>query len=206
MKKILFTGMLLIAALNLNAQTEKIQLVSKNYEYKADEQFYDDLFDGITKLKFHFEDPTLLLGKSYQIILQEYTNGKLSRDEVVLNTKKEGLPKIDKEFSFYIYSQQCNGKLKLGFFFKNFINKKMYPTNKIFEDGTFDLRDVTGDTGKIDFETDKNIQIALITPPNENPAIGNLGYCEVSKGNIDVKSWYAKYKIPQFFLIYLKVE
>jgi hypothetical protein len=55
---------------------------------------------------------------------------------------------------------------------------------------------VTGNTDKIDFEINKNIQIALIIPPNENPSAVNLGYCEVSKGNIDVKTWYKKYKIP----------
>lgn len=205
MKKTFLTLTLFLIALTFNAQS-KLQLISKHYDYKTNEQFYDDLFDGITKIKFNFEDPTSLIGKDYEIIVHEYANGKLVRNETVLNTKKEGLLKIDKDFSFYIYSKQENGKLKVGFLFKNFMNKKIYPTNKIFTDGVFDLRDVTGNTNKIDFELNKNIQIALITPPNENPSAGNLGYCEVSKGNIDVKSWYNKYKIPQFFLVFLKVD
>lgn len=86
------------------------------------------------------------------------------------------------------------------------MNKQIYNVDTIFPDGTFDLRDVTGNTSKIDFEFGKEIQIALITPPNENPKAGNLGYCEVSKGNINVESWFKKYRIPQFFLIYLVVE
>ncbi|MFN6020550.1 MAG: hypothetical protein ACK49F_09230, partial [Bacteroidota bacterium] len=93
-----------------------------------------------------------------------------------------------------------------GLFFKTFMNTKIFKVTKIFPDGTFDLRDLTGNTNIIDFELGEEIQIALITPPNENPNAGNLGYCEVSKGNIDVNSWYIKYKIPQFFLIYLQVE
>lgn len=68
------------------------------------------------------------------------------------------------------------------------------------------LREVTGGDEKINFEIGKETQIALITPPNDNPDKGNLGYCEVSKGNIDVEKWYEKYKISEFFLIYLIVE
>ena len=52
----------------------------------------------------------------------------------------------------------------------------------------------------------KEIQIGLITPPNDNPEKGNLGYCEVSKGNIDVDKWYKQYKISEFFLLYLIIE
>lgn len=159
MKHIIY--LFLFATLNLNAQNSNLQLISKHYEYKADELFYDDLFNGITKIKFHFEDPSSIIGKSYQIILQEYVDGKLSKDEIVVNTNKKGYPKIDTDFNFYIYSQQMNGKLKIGFFFKNFMNKKYYQTNRIFDDGTFDLRDVTGNTDKIDFKINNNIQIAL---------------------------------------------
>ncbi len=69
------------------------------------------------------------------------------------------------------------------------------------------LRDVCGnESDKIDFELGKENQIALITPPNDNPDNGDLGYCEVSRGNIDVDEWYEKYKISEFFLIYLIIE
>lgn len=68
------------------------------------------------------------------------------------------------------------------------------------------LREVTGGDEKINFEIGNETQIALITPPNDNPSKGELGYCEVTKGNIDVAQWYDKYKISEFFLIYLTIE
>ena len=205
MKQFLTIISLFFIPLNLYSQN-KIQLISEFNEPKTKDEFENDLFSGTNKLKFHFEDTDLVLNKDYKIIIKEYKNGKLHSKKVAVNTKEEGLPKIDKDFKFTLIAQQILDNEKIGFFFKNFMNKKIFKVNKKFQDGTFDLRDLTGNTNKIDFELGKEIQIALITPPNENPNAGNLGYCEVSKGNIDVNSWYIKYKIPQFFLIYLQVE
>lgn len=204
MKKIILLILLLIS-LQMFSQN-KIQLISEYYDTNTKEEFESDMFSGINKLNFHFEDVNSLLNKDYKITIKEFQNGKLYSEKVVINTKEEGLPKIDTDFKFTLIAQQILDNEKIGFFFKNFFNKKIYKVNKIFPDGSFDLRDVTGNTKKIDFELGKQIQIALITPPNMNPTAGNLGYCEVSKGNIDVDSWYKKYKIPQFFLIYLEVK
>lgn len=60
------------------------------------------------------------------------------------------------------------------------------------------LREVTGGDEKINFEIGKETQIALITPPNDNPNKGNLGYCEVSKGNIDVENGMINIKSQNF--------
>ena len=192
-------------SLQLQSQS-KIQLLSELVNPKSQEEFESNLFQGINKLKFQFESPEIAVGKNYKIIIREFKNGKLGSEKTVINTKEENLPKIDKEFKFTVVAQQLLNNEKIGFFFNNFMNKQIYNVDTIFPDGTFDLRDVTGNTSKIDFEFGKEIQIALITPPNENPKAGNLGYCEVSKGNINVESWFKKYRIPQFFLIYLVVE
>lgn len=197
--------LMLLISLNLYSQN-KIQLISQSAYSENKEDFENDLFQGINRMKYHFENIDSVLNKDYKIIIREYKKGKLSTEKIVISTKDEGLPKIDKDFKFTLMAQQILDNEKIGFFFNNFMNKKIYKVNKIFPDGTFDLRDLTGNTNKIDFELGKEIQIALITPPNENPNAGNLGYCEVSKGNIDVPSWYKKYEIPQFFLIYLIVE
>lgn len=205
MKHFLLFISLCLTSVNLFAQNN-LHLISEYSEAETKDDFENDLFTGINKLKFHFQEVNPVLGKNYKIIIREYKKGKLHSEKITINSKDEELPKIDSAFKFTLIAQHILDNQKIGFFFNNFMNKKIYKVNKTFQDGTFDLRDLTGNTKKIDFEIGKEVQIALITPPNENPNAGNLGYCEVSKGNIDVSSWYQKYKIPQFFLIYLLVE
>ena len=205
MKRIIIITTLFLVSLNLFSQ-DKIELISTYNEAQTKDEFENDLFAGVNKLRYHFENVNAVLNKDYKILIKEYQKGKLYSEKVVINTKDEGLPKIDNDFKFTLIAQHILDNEKIGFFFKNFMNKKIYKISKTFPDGTFDLRDLTGNTNKIDFVTGTEVQIALITPPNENPKAGNLGYCEVSKGNIDISSWYKKYRIPQFFLIYMIVE
>lgn len=125
---------------------------------------------------------------------------------VVLNTEKERLPKIDTTFQFSLITQNILNYEKIGFFFPRFLNKKIFDTKSEFKDGDFSLRKINITTDGLEFELHKPFQIALITPPNRDPSKGNLGYCEVSQGGIDIENWYEKYKIPQFFLIYMEIE
>ncbi|MGX7667600.1 hypothetical protein [Flavobacterium pedocola] len=205
MKQFLTILALFFITSNLYSQS-KIQLISEFDAPQTKDELEANLFSGINKLKFHFEDPNLVLNKEYKIIIREYKNGKIHSEKVAINSKEEGHAKIGNDFKFTLMAQQVLDIEKIGFFFKNFMHKKTYKINKAFPDGTFELREITGDSNKIDVEIGKEIQIALITPPNENPNAGNLGYCEVAKGNIDVTAWHEKYKIPQFFLIYLQVD
>lgn len=194
--------------ISLNAQNEKIAMISKydNPEFGS-KQFIIENFQGIEKLNISFTNSEKLIGKDFKIVVRKYVKGKLNIEKIIIDTKKEESPKISKNFNFSIVTQHILQNEKIGFFFPNFFNKQIFEINKRFKDGTFLLRDVCGnESEKVDFEIGKETQIALITPPNDNPDKGNLGYCEVSKGNIDVEKWYDKYKISEFFLIYLTVE
>ena len=194
--------------ISVNAQNEKIAMISKydNPEFGS-KQFIIENFQGIEKLNISFTNSEKLIGKDFKIVVRKYVKGKLNIEKIIIDTKKEESPKISKNFNFSIVTQHILQNEKIGFFFPNFFNKQIFEINKRFKDGTFLLRDVCGnESEKVDFEIGKETQIALITPPNDNPDKGNLGYCEVSKGNIDVEKWYDKYKISEFFLIYLTVE
>ena len=207
MKKILLLTLTLIS-LSTYSQEEKIQMISKydNPEFGSKE-FIIQNFQGIEKLNIVFSNSEKLKDKNFKIIIRKYKNGQIEIEKNVIDTKNEELPKIGKNFNFSIVSQHILQNEKIGFYFPNFFNKQIFEINKKFKDGSFLLRDVSGnESDKIDFELGKETQIALITPPNDNPDKGNLGYCEVSKGNIDVEKWYEKYKISEFFLIYLIVE
>jgi hypothetical protein len=205
MKKILLIT-LILTSITTYSQEEKIQMISK-YDYSEDNREYAmENFFGIDKLDFSFTNSEKLIGKNFKITLRKYKNGEIEIEKNVINTKVEGLPTIKKDFKFSLITQQILNNEKIAFFFPGFFNKQIFEVNKKFKDGTMLLREVTGGDEKINFEIGKETQIALITPPNDNPDKGNLGYCEVSKGNIDVEKWYEKYKISEFFLIYLIVE
>lgn len=205
MKKLLLIT-LILTSITTYSQEEKIQMISK-FDYPEDNREYImENFLGIDKLDFSFTNSEKLIGKNFKITLRKYKNGKIEIEKIVINTKGEGLPTIKKDFKFSLITQQILNNEKIAFFFPGFFNKQIFDVNKKFKDGTMLLREVTGGDEKINFEIGKETQIALITPPNDNPDKGNLGYCEVSKGNIDVEKWYEKYKISEFFLIYLIVE
>jgi hypothetical protein len=204
-KKILLLT-LTFFSLSTYSQEEKIQMISK-FDYSEDNREYVmENFLGIDELDFSFTNSEKLIGKNFKITLRKYKNGKIEIEKIVINTKGEGLPTIKKDFKFSLITQQILNNEKIAFFFPGFFNKQIFEVNKKFKDGTMLLREVTGGDEKINFEIGKETQIALITPPNDNPNKGNLGYCEVSKGNIDVEKWYDKYKISEFFLIYLIIE
>ena len=186
----------------------KIEMISKydSPEFGLNE-FIIQQFHGIEKLNISFLNSEKLKDKNFKIIIRKYKNGKIEIEKNVIDTKSEKLPKIGKNFNFSIVAQHLVNNEKIAFFFPNFFNKQIFEINKKFKDGTFLLRDVCGnESEKVDFEIGKEIQIGLITPPNDNPEKGNLGYCEVSKGNIDVDKWYKQYKISEFFLLYLIIE
>jgi hypothetical protein len=205
MKKLLLITLTLIS-ITTYSQDEKIQMISK-FDYSEDNREYVmENFLGIEKLDFSFTNSEKLIGKNFKITLRKYKKGEIEIKKIVINTKGEGLPTISKDFKFSLITQQILNNEKIAFFFPAFSNKQIFEVNKKFKDGTMLLREVTGDDEKINFEIGNETQIALITPPNDDPSKGNLGYCEVSKGNIDVTEWYDKYKISEFFLIYLTIE
>jgi hypothetical protein len=205
MKKLLLIILSLIS-ITTYSQDEKTQMISK-FDYSEDNRYYVmEKFLGIEKLDFSFTNSEKLIGKNFKITLRKFKKGKIEIEKNIINTKGEGLPTIRKDFKFSLITQQILNNEKITFFFPAFFNKQIFEVNKNFEDGTMLLREVTRGDEKINFEIGKETQIALITPPNDDPSKGDLGYCEVSKGNIDVAEWYDKYKISEFFLIYLTIE
>jgi hypothetical protein len=210
MKKIIFIK-LLFCSLLINAQEQKNEIISKNDngDFGSKESFLN-YFEGITKVDYSFVNNEKLTGKDFKIIIRKYKKGKLEFETILIDTKTEKMPKIKNEFYFSVFSKQTRGQQKIMFTFPTmgFFNRKIFNTDKSFEDGTFDYRDLVSISvnGKKTYEFGKEIQIGLITPPNNNPQNGILGYCEVTKNEIDVKSWYNQYKISEFFLIYLVIE
>ncbi len=210
MKKVIFIQ-LLFCSLLINAQEQKNEIISKydNGDFGSNE-FFLNSFEGISKVDYSFVNNENLVGKDFKIVIRKYKKGKLELETVYIDTKTEKMPKIKNEFYFSVFSKQTKGQQKIMFTFPNmgFFNRKTFNINEDFEDATFDYRDLVSNSfnGKKTFEFGKEIQIGLITPPNNNDDNGQLGYCEVTRSEIEIESWYNQYKISEFFLIYLVIE
>ena len=191
-----------------HAQDHKVEMISKfDSAELGSNKWALESFQGIDKLDISFTNAQKLIGKNFKIIIRKYKKGKIEIEKVVIDTKLEGLPTIGKDFKFSILSQQLLNNQKIAFFFSNFSNKQIFDVNKKYKDVSFLLRDVCGsENDKVNFTIGNETQIGLITPPNIDSSKGNLGYCEVSKGNINVAEWYQKYKIAEFFLLYILIE
>lgn len=202
------TRILLLSILlsTLATAQESYYLKAENDAAENRKQWQQQLFQGIEKINFSLSDPNSLLGRDYRLIIKEYQEGKLNKEIIVLDTKEERLPKVDSTFHFTLMTQNLLNNEKIGFFFPRFLNKKIFETRDDFEDGDFSLRKINVQSETLEFNIDEPFQIALITPPNRDPKAGNLGYCEVSQGGIDVEEWYNKYQISQFFLVYMEIE
>lgn len=207
MKKVLLLLFIVLVS-STYGQENKIEMISKlDTPSFGSREFILESFQGIEKLDFSFINSEKLIGKNLKLIIRKYKNGKVEVEKIVIDTKNEELPKIGKDFKFSIVNQQIPNSEKITFFFSNYFNKNIFEVNKKFKDGTFSLRVVSSkENENIKIEIGKETQIALITPPNEDPSKGDLGYCEVSQGKIDVDKWYDQYKLSEFFLIYLVIE
>jgi hypothetical protein len=195
----------------VNAQEVKVEMISKldNGDFGSKE-FFLNSFEGINKVDYSFANNENIVGKDFKIIIRKYNKGKLEFEKIVVDTKAEEMPKIESEFHFSVFSKQTRGqqKIMIAFPTMRFFYRKTFELNKKFEDGIYDYRELVDDsnTGKKTFEFGKEIQLGLITPPNDNPKNGQLGYCEVTKSEIIIDEWYKKYQISEFFIIYLKIE
>ncbi|MBE8723627.1 hypothetical protein [Flavobacterium hungaricum] len=208
MKKLLplIFSLLLVSAYG---QENKIEVTTKyDFPELGSREFFIESFQGIEKIDVSISDNQKIAGKNFKLIIRKYRNGKPQIEKVVHDTKKEELPKIGKEFKFSIIAQQTFNKERIGFMFPNFMNKSSFNVDQKYSEenaNTFLMRTVTK-IDKINLEIGKETQIALITPPNDDENAGELGYCEISKGYIDINEWYKKYKLTEFFMIYLVIQ
>ena len=117
MKKIIFIKLLFCTFL-INAQEQKNEIISKfDYEDFGSKEFFMQTFEGISKVDYNFSNVKNLVGKNFKFTIRKYKNGKLDFSQIIIDTKLENLPKIDKKFNFSIISQQTVGQQKIMFSF-----------------------------------------------------------------------------------------
>lgn len=199
----------LIYSLSLISSFAFAQNIKVTSNYGSQNQDIQDLitFENIffDKLTFQSEN---LKGKSYEIDLEEFRNGKSVKTSILFDGAeadifKIGNDKLSLKFAFKL----SDGKLKT-FVIGNtvsgqgFYSKKHY--SKLFNDeDDYALKNFFGSTEEISLDINKkNAIFAIITPTIHKDGSGS--YCEVAQSDIAPEKLGEKFNIPHYFLVTIK--
>ncbi len=169
--------------------------------YGSENKEIQDLIDFeniyIEQLNFEGEN---LKGKSYQINLEEYVNGKLSKSTMIFDGTETDYFKIDSDKeSLKFFFKLSDGKLKTYIRGNKFGSKKSY-FKLIGESDQYALKDFYGSKKELILDLNKkNSVFAIITPTIHKDGSGS--YCEVAQSDIQPEKLGEKFKIPHYFLV-----
>ncbi|MCZ2102045.1 MAG: hypothetical protein LC107_10970 [Chitinophagales bacterium] len=156
-------------------------------------------FENIYIEQLNFESENLK-GKSYQINLEEYKNGKLIKTSNLFDGSETDYFKIDSTTeSLKFFFKLSDGKLKTYIRGKKFGSKKSY--FKLSSDSDkYALKDFFGSKQELSIDLQrKNAVFAIITPTIHEDGSGS--YCEVAQSEIAPEKLGEHFKIPHYFLI-----
>ncbi|MGX9987489.1 hypothetical protein [Soonwooa purpurea] len=169
--------------------------------YGSENKEIQDLIDFeniyIEQLNFEGEN---LKGKSYQINLEEYVNGKLSKSTMIFDGTETDYFKIDSDKeSLKFFFKLSDGKLKTYIRGNKFGSKKSY-FKLLGESDQYALKDFYGSKKELILDLNKkNSVFAIITPTIHKDGSGS--YCEVAQSDIQPEKLGEKFKIPHYFLV-----
>ena len=156
-------------------------------------------FENIYIEQLNFESENLK-GKSYQINLEEYKNGKLIKTSNLFDGSETDYFKIDSTTeSLKFFFKLSDGKLKTYIRGKKFGSKKSY--FKLSSDSDkYALKNFFGSKQELSIDLQrKNAVFAIITPTIHEDGSGS--YCEVAQSEISPEKLGEHFKIPHYFLI-----
>lgn len=201
---LLFSIMTSLSFGQVNDESE-IKMVS---EFTDNEELRDLLnFEGINYLKIKFVGGKELKSKGYKIIAKEITDGKVTLDSTIINTKMMGVERFetinDTVLSFSVLAKQTEqNKLKMQFNFPGFSVTREF--DAIDTEDDYSLRNIAN-------ESDLNIEygkifylLAYILPYD----IGNgfKSYCEVGRHGKDILQWGEKFGLKHYILFEMTID
>jgi hypothetical protein len=191
------------AGIKPNVSTSDIKMRS---EYGSDNpdllsvlQFEDI---GLSKMIFTGKD---LMNKDFQISIKEFTNGKLTKQEVVFDSKEAEQFKIKSDkFMFKILTKTTAAHTaKFDFQFNGFSTGREYKIGENFKG--FAQKDFLGSAKEISIPLNSSTYILTYMMPYIKKD-GSGQYCEVAQSGINPEDFGTKYAIPTYFLIDIKFQ
>ena len=176
-----------------------------SYKYDSPDILSILRFEGIDfdKISFAGED---LKGKFFVISIKEFTNGKLAKEQVALDSTELGdLGRIkNNTFSFQVLSKRTSeNTAKFQFQFERFSNEKEFKIGETYKG--FVMKNFLGATNETSVPVNERVYIMTYMMPYMKPD-GSGAYCEVAQSGVNPEEFGIKYKIPTYFLIDIKFQ
>ena len=199
---ILILATILLLALSSLAQSDikmRVEYGSENADLMGFLRFENI---NIDKMIFSGSD---LKGKDFQISIKEFVKGKLTKDEVVFDSKEDEYFKLKNEkFTFRILTKiTSEHTAKFQFQFNGFSKQKEYKVaanQKEFATKTF-----LGMNPDVAIPLNANTYILTYMMPYLKKD-GSKQYCEVVQSGVNPDDLGTNYAIPTYFLISIKFK
>jgi hypothetical protein len=157
---------------------------------------------GLSKLIFSGED---LKGKDFQISVKQYVKGKLTKTEVVFDSKEDEYFRIKSDkFVFRVLTKiTAQDTAKFDFQFNGFSKAREYKVGK--NNRGFAQKDFLGSSKEVSIPLNTSTYILTYMMPYVKKD-GSTQYCEVAQSGVNPEEFGIKYGIPTYFLIDIKFQ
>ena len=157
---------------------------------------------GMSKLVFSGSD---LKGKDFQISVKQFDKGKLTKTEVVFDSKEDEYFRIksDKFVVRILTKITPQQTAKFDFQFDGFRKGREYKVGKNHQG--FAQKDFLGSRQEISIPLNTSTYVLTFMMPYKKKD-GSEQYCEVAQSGVNPEEFGTKYAIPTYFLIDIKFE
>lgn len=147
-----------------------------------------------------------LRGKNYQVIINEFTQGKLVKTDTVFNSKEDAYFRIKADsLPLAVLTKMSDlNYFKIQFQFNGFSAERKYPVLPA-EREKFTLKSFFGAKPRLPVNLKGSNYIMAYMMPYVR-ADKSETYCEVAQSGIDPEKLYGTYKIPHYFLVAICFE
>lgn len=164
-------------------------------------------FENIEYLKLSFNGGNKLKDKSYRLIAKEYTNGILSKDSVIFDSRDIGVQGFeiinDSVLNMNILAKRTNeNKLKISFHLPRFRLTREF--DAIETTDQYVLKNIAEDS-KLEIGYNKPFYLLAYILPHklEN---GFKSYCEVAANGKDIENWGIKFGLEHYLVILMSLD
>lgn len=157
---------------------------------------------GMSKLMFSGND---LTGKNFQISVKQFDKGKLTKTDVVFDSREDEYFRIksDKLVVRILTKITHEQTAKFDFQFDGFSKAREYKIGRNHRG--FAQKDFLGNSKEVSIPLNAGTYILTFMMPYEKKD-GSKQYCEVAQSGVNPEEFGTKYAIPTYFLIDIKFE
>lgn len=202
--KNLFLALALVCLSTLSAQQNEIQLQT-SYGSENEEIHQLMRFQGVETTKLAFSGNSLK-GKHYRFLLKEFKDGKLLKQDTLMDSKKYGFEAVDStvfNLQYYVKTQ-VNNTIKMSLKFSRFSTPRTVEITKTEDE--YALHDFLGNQKYLTIQPKTETNILVYFLPFLNKESGFKSYCDVSGSKHKPEDWGTVYGIPSYFIVSVEFE